>query len=93
MNSFFKSTIGIGNILGLFFGTFLYMYGGYCLPYIVFGFVFLLATPLNFILIPANIEEQAEIEKEKRRLEEEARKSETATSTDNGDMEKNERAS
>lgn len=57
VNSFFKATIGIGNIVGLFFGTFLYMYGGYPLPFIVYGVTFIAITPLNFLMIPANIDE------------------------------------
>jgi len=37
INSYFKSTLGIGLVTGLMIGTLLYMVGGYSLPFITFG--------------------------------------------------------
>lgn len=41
INSYFKVTLGAGLVIGLLTGTLLYMVGGYCLPFIVFGVFFL----------------------------------------------------
>lgn len=57
VNSFFKTTLGMGNILGLFFGTFLYIYGGYTLPFLVYGIAHLGISPMIFVLIPAEMDD------------------------------------
>ncbi len=54
VNTFFKSTIGIGQILGLLFGTFLFMIGGFALPYFVYGVLNILISPL-VTLIPDDL--------------------------------------
>lgn len=55
MNTFFKTTIGVGQIVGLIFGTFLFMIGGFTLPFVAYGFLNILISPL-VLLIPSNLE-------------------------------------
>jgi predicted MFS family arabinose efflux permease len=81
VNSFFKSTMGIGNILGLFIGTILYIYGGYCLPFIVYGIVFIAMTPLVFILIPADLSQHKKRVEEISKSEEDSQKVDSASET------------
>jgi len=47
----------MGNILGLFFGTFLYIYGGYTLPFLVYGIAHLAISPMIFVMIPGEMDE------------------------------------
>ena len=54
VNTFFKSTIGVGQILGLIFGTFLYLLGGFQFPFIAYGIVNILISPL-VMLIPTDL--------------------------------------
>lgn len=54
-NSGFKATIGVGNILGLFFGTFLYMADGYKLPFITYGLLYCIVAPLTCYFLPSAV--------------------------------------
>ena len=54
-NSIFKGTIGIGNILGLFIGTILHIFGGYPLPFISYGLLFVVMAPVTFFMIPRQL--------------------------------------
>ena len=56
INSYFKSTLGIGIVFGLLIGTLLYMIGGYFLPFIVFGIFFLCFIPCVIGHFPAKLE-------------------------------------
>ena len=56
VNLFFKSTVGIGNLSGLLAGTFLFMIGGYRLPFIIYGFLFLGMLPIIWKKVPSNLE-------------------------------------
>lgn len=53
VNSIFKGTIGVGLLLGLLFGTLLYVMGGYFLPFLVYSTIMLLAVPFTAQLIPS----------------------------------------
>lgn len=55
INSLFKSTLGLGMIIGLALGTVLIMFGSYVTPFVVFGIVFLLYMPCVVELFPSEI--------------------------------------
>lgn len=57
INSYFKSTLGIGLVIGLLLGTLLYMIGGYVTPFIVFGSFFLVYIPLIKDYFPDEIDD------------------------------------
>lgn len=60
INSYFKSTLGIGMFIGLILGTLLFMIGGYTLPYITFGIFFLCFIPCVSGYFPDKISDELE---------------------------------
>lgn len=58
INSYFKSTLSVGLVIGLILGTMLFMIGGYTLPFIVFGLFFLLYIPLVMEYFPNKIADE-----------------------------------
>ena len=58
-NSGFKATIGLGNIVGLFFGAFIYMVGGYKLPFLVYGLLFIVMAPVTCLVLPSSVKKQS----------------------------------
>ncbi len=56
VNTFFKGTMGIGNILGLAIGMGLYTIGGYSMPFVVYGTIYLAFAPFTLFAIPSNID-------------------------------------
>ena len=52
INTFFKATIGVGQVFGLISGSFLYLIGGYRAPFIIFGCLFMVSLPFIILNIP-----------------------------------------
>jgi MFS family permease len=59
INSYFKSTLGVGLVIGLLFGTLLFMFGGYITPFVVFGIFFLIYIPLVKDYFPDSIGDES----------------------------------
>ena len=55
VNSFYKTTIGIGNLIGLFIGTFLQKHG-FFFSFGSFGVMLLVYSPLIWLLLPNDID-------------------------------------
>lgn len=57
MNTIYKGTIGIGLLIGLMIGTFLYVIGNYTVPFIVYSICMVCITPLAVKFIPSKTQD------------------------------------